>query len=68
LHFEPTGHPLGKNESGHFFLRKDEDKESTKSKKDKPDVDKQYRKEMEEGFGGQSSSLIGSLPPYIKRK
>jgi hypothetical protein len=70
LHFEPTGYPLGKNESGHFYLRKDEDsKESTKSKKERHNVDKQYRQEMKQGFGGQSSSLTGSLPPYIiKRK
>ena len=69
IHFEPTGHTLGKNKSGYFYV-KDEDAPSNGRKSDRSmnDVSNQYRKDVESGFGGQSSSYGGGLPPYIKRQ
>ena len=76
IHFEPTGHALGKNESGYFYVKEDNEQEQRKvrggsgsgSRKDKTkDVDKQYREDSRQGYGGQSASY-GGLPPYIKRE
>jgi hypothetical protein len=64
MHFEPTGHALGKNESGYFYLKD----ETSRSKKDKKSVDKEYHQDIKKGFGGQSSSFDGLLPPYVQRK
>jgi hypothetical protein len=64
MHFEPTGHALGKNESGYFYLKG----ETSRSEKDKKSVDKEYHQDVKKGFGGQSSSFDGLLPPYVQRK
>jgi prolyl 4-hydroxylase len=63
LHFEPTGHSLERNESGHFY-RRDEGKKG-RNKKGKKELDQHYRENAKAGFGGQSSSASG-LPPYLK--
>ena len=64
IHFEPTGHSLGKNESGFFYIRHDDKK---RNKKDRHELEKEYRKATINGHGGQSSSMGAGLPPYIKR-
>ena len=71
IHFEPTGHSLGRNESGYFYLRHedhDEDAIVTRSSRgSSKKANLEYRKSAKEGHGGQSASMDSSLPPYIKR-
>jgi hypothetical protein len=68
IHFEPTGHTFEKNESGYYYLRHDEHRKKTASKKSLKDITKEYHANSIAGIGGQSSSMTGSLPPYIKRE
>ena len=73
IHFEPTGHPLRKNENGSYsYLRSHEDdgqdeegegngskKQLSKSERSKKekDVEKQHHVDTLNGIGGQSSSI-----------
>jgi hypothetical protein len=73
IHFEPTGHTFEKNESGYYYLRHDDEQQQqhskkTASKKSLKDINKEYREHSIAGIGGQSSSMPGGLPPYIKRE
>jgi hypothetical protein len=71
IHFEPTGHSLGRNETGYFYVKEEQDDggsvRGSGSRKEKINVDQQYRQDTKQGFGGQSASY-GGLPPYLKRK
>ena len=82
IHFEPTGHSLGRNEAGYFYVKDDEEMKAAQeagrkvrggrnsvknTAKTQQNVDEQYREDTSQGFGGQSSSY-GGLPPYIKRE
>jgi hypothetical protein len=69
IHFEPTGHTFEKNESGYYYLRHEDEHSKTASKKKSlKDINKEYHENSIAGIGGQSSSMTGSLPPYIKRE
>jgi hypothetical protein len=69
IHFEPTGHTFEKNETGYYYLRHDEEHSKTASKKSLKDkINKEYHENSIAGVGGQSSSMTGSLPPYIQRE
>lgn len=77
IHFEPTGHALGKNESGYFYVKDDADENQRRlgrpskaqsQKASQRKADKDYRKNVADGHGGPSSSFKGELPPYIQRK
>lgn len=65
IHFEPTGRPLGMTNDGLFYLK---GSDSLKTKKGNKEVDLQYRTDIQKGYGGQSSSFDGKLPPYIQRE
>jgi prolyl 4-hydroxylase len=56
IHFEPTGRSITKNATGYHY--DDTIKE----------IDLRYKKNIQQGVGGQSSSGDGSLPPYITRQ
>jgi hypothetical protein len=60
---------LGKNESGYFYV-KDTEHHNLRhnSHKGVSNANKQYQNDVKQGFGGQSSSFSGGLPPYVKRE
>lgn len=68
IHFEPTGHTIGKDESGFFYVKEEGQKKSSWSNghKGRMDANREYVSNVQQGFGGQSSSYEGGLPPYIK--
>ncbi len=65
IHFEPTGRPLEMTNDGIFYLK---GSKSPKDRKRDHQVDLQYRVDTQMGYGGQSSSFDGMLPPYIQRE
>eukprot|EP00980_Cylindrotheca_fusiformis_P004165 scaffold909_cov135-Cylindrotheca_fusiformis.AAC.22 len=68
IHFEPTGHTLGKNETGYFYV-KDTEHHNIRhdSHKGVSDLNKKYHDDVKQGFGGQSAAMSEGLPPYINR-
>ena len=81
IHFEPTGHAFGKNETSgsYYYLRGEKEETETeaqsssssnkskKTKKSHSDLDHEYHEHAQQGFGGQSSAMELGLPPYIQR-
>jgi hypothetical protein len=79
IHFEPTGHALGRNESGYYYLRQGdghhesdmeypEQRSSRKKSNSKREIDRKHKEDTANGIGGQSSATKDTLPPYIKRE
>jgi hypothetical protein len=64
LHFEPTGREYRKVD-GHFMLR---DKSARNKSTSIKDANHKYRKDAQDGLGGQSAGIDSGLPPYIKRE
>jgi prolyl 4-hydroxylase len=77
IHFEPTGHALGRNESGYYYLRQGghhesdmeyHDQKNSRTSNSKREIDRKHKEDTANGIGGQSSATKDTLPPYIKRE